>query len=103
MDEWENEQTASKPKARGKTHPPAAPGCGSDSGARGCSAEKQARARGKGPFWDHASTHETDEVDTFNYPRSFARRGKPPIKGKRRREVVDGHYKGFHSGDSAFP
>ena len=84
-----------KAKGQGQTHPPAAPGCGSDSGARGCSAEKQARARGKGPFWDHASTHETDEVDTFNYPRSFARRGKPPIKGSDAEKLWMAITKGF--------
>ena len=98
--EWEKgtwpEEGSSKPRgkrSRDKTKAAVAPKPVVPAAApTGRSRPKQ---MGRARPGNHASIHEIDENDTFDYPRTFARRAKPPIKGSDSEKVWMAIAKGF--------
>ena len=98
--EWEKgtwpEEGSSKPRgkrSRDKTKAAVAPKPVVPAAApTGRSRPKQ---MGRARPGNHASIHEIDENDTFDYPRTFARRAKPPIKGSDAEKVWMAIAKGF--------
>lgn len=57
--------------------------------------KSRSKPMGRARPGDHASVHAIDEADTFSYPRTFARRAKPPIKGSDAEKLWMAITKGF--------
>ena len=94
-DEWEKDETASKPKARGKRNREQPKAVAPTREPEAAPTKSRSKPMGRARPGDHASVHAIDEADTFSYPRTFARRAKPPIKGSDAEKLWMAITKGF--------